>query len=209
MARRSVLLRAILSLLVIWAVVWSVRSAATSRQVTAERIEREIAAAEFDDWSERHRVPDAAEAARRERGIRRLAAMFNKLDFREREKSREERAGERFFAKLAPQEKALFLDLTVEETMKNFMQALDALPPEQRREFVERGLREIREGRTAEEMARADALADDLLDRIAEEGMKAYFENSTAETKLDLVPLMEAMNETMQGLRGNEFGLRR
>ena len=28
------------------------------------------------------------------------------------------------------------------------------------------------------------------------------------QTKLDLAPLMEAVNETMQGLRGNEFGPR-
>ena len=39
--------------------------------------------------------------------------------------------------------------------------------------------------------------------------MQAYFEKSSADTKLDLAPLMEAMNETMQGLRGNEFGPRR
>ena len=38
---------------------------------------------------------------------------------------------------------------------------------------------------------------------------RAYFEKSSADTKLDLAPLMEAINETMQGLRGNEFGPRR
>jgi len=39
--------------------------------------------------------------------------------------------------------------------------------------------------------------------------MRAYFEKSNSDTKLDLAPLMDAMNETMQGLRGNEFGPRR
>jgi hypothetical protein len=38
--------------------------------------------------------------------------------------------------------------------------------------------------------------------------MRAYFDKASADTKLDLAPLMEAMNEVMQGLRGNEFGPR-
>jgi len=33
-------------------------------------------------------------------------------------------------------------------------------------------------------------------------------DKASADTKLDLAPLMEAMNEVMQGLRGNEFGPR-
>ena len=82
------------------------------------------------------------------------------------------------------------------------------MEPGQRRKFVEQGLKEIQDGRTADEMARAEELDDNLLETISQEGMRAYFEKSSADTKLDLAPLMEAMNETMQGLRGNEFGPR-
>jgi hypothetical protein len=32
--------------------------------------------------------------------------------------------------------------------------------------------------------------------------------NPSTQAKLDPAPLMEAINETMQGLRGNEFGPR-
>ena len=55
-------------------------------------------------------------------------------------------------------------------------------------------------------MARAEELGPELLEKITQEGMRAYFEKSSAETKLDLAPLMQAVNETMQGLRGHEFG---
>jgi hypothetical protein len=82
------------------------------------------------------------------------------------------------------------------------------MKPEQRKKFVEQGLKEIQQGRTQEEMARADEMSAELLDKISQEGIRAYFEKSTADTKLDLAPLMDAMNETMQGLRGNEFGPR-
>lgn len=206
MARRDVFTKVAVVLVIVWACVWGLRSAAGSRKITAERIDREVAAANFADWSGESRPPAAAEAKRREQELRAIAGLVNRLDFQERQKNRETRAGEEFFRKLSPSEKALFIDLTIMESMGRFMVALDAMEPEQRKKFVEQGLKEVREGRTEAEMARADEMGANLLDKITQEGMRAYFEKSSADTKLDLAPLMEAMNETMQGLRGNEFG---
>jgi hypothetical protein len=206
MSRKSVAARAVLVLLVVWAAVWAVRTCAASRKITAESLSREMARADFSDWSGKEAAPDKAEAEHRDARIRKIAEMVNRLDFQEREKNRRNPAGEEFFRRLSPPEKSLFIDLTVRESMNRFMEALDAMPPEQRRKFVEQGLKEIEEGRTEEDMARADELGADLLDKIGREGMRAYFEKSSADTKLDLAPLMEAVNETMQGLRGNEFG---
>lgn len=208
MARKQVIIKAAIVLLLVWSSVWVVRAYAGSRKITAERVNREVAAAHFADWSAEKSPPDPAEAARRDKELRKIADLVNQLDFQEREKNRDNRTGEAFFRRLAPNEKSLFIDLTIMESMGRFMEALDAMKPEQRKKFVEQGLKEINEGRTADEMARADELGSDLLDKISAEGMKAYFEKSSADTKLDLAPLMEAMNETMQGLRGNEFGPR-
>ena len=208
MARRDVILKAALVLLVVWAAVWAIRAYAETRKITAERLDREVAAARFADWSDLASPPDRAEAARREAELRNVAGLVNRLDFQEREKNRENRAGEKFFRKLAPDEKSLFIELTIVESMSRFMESLDAMKPEQRKKFVEQGMKEIQSGRTEEEMARTDELGADLLEKISQQGMRAYFDKSSADTKLDLAPLMEAMNETMQGLRGNEFGPR-
>ncbi len=208
MARRDVMIKAALVLVIVWASVWGIRAYAGSRKITAERVNREVAAANFADWSSENAPTDAAEAQRRDKELRKIAGLVNGLDFQEREKNRDNRTGETFFRKLSPGEKGLFIDLTIMESMSRFMQSLDAMKPEQRRKFVEQGLNEIKEGRTGAEMARADELGADLLDKISQQGMKAYFEKSSADTKLDLAPLMQAMNETMQGLRGNEFGPR-
>ena len=208
MARRDVILKAALVLLIVWAVVWGIRAYAGSKKITAERLDRQVAAARFADWSDQASPPDRAEAARREKELRNIAGLVNRLDFQEREKNRENRAGENFFRKLAPDEKSLFVELTIVESMSRFMESLDAMKPEQRKKFVEQGMKEIQSGRTEEERARADELGADLLDKISQQGMRAYFDKSSADTKLDLAPLMEAMNETMQGLRGNEFGPR-
>jgi hypothetical protein len=148
MARRDVILKAALVLLVVWAVVWAIRAYAETRKITAERLDREVAAARFADWSDLASPPDRAEAARREAELRNVAGLVNRLDFQEREKNRENRAGEKFFRKLAPDEKSLFIELTIVESMSRFMESLDAMKPEQRKKFVEQGMKEIQSGRT-------------------------------------------------------------
>ncbi|MFM2198186.1 MAG: hypothetical protein RLZZ505_1618 [Verrucomicrobiota bacterium] len=204
--KQAIILKGIAVLALVWAAVFAVRSFASSKKITAELIEREVRDLKFDDWSEN--PGSGAVAKEREEEIRRIADMVNRLDFAEREKNRQNRGGEDFFRKLSTTEKNLFIDLTIMESMSRFMEALDQMPEEQRKSFVERGLKEIQEGRTEEEMARAKELDETLLTKISEEGMRAYFDKASADTKLDLAPLMEAMNEVMQGLRGNEFGPR-
>jgi hypothetical protein len=169
-------------------------------------MEREVQGLNFADWSESPGV--SSEGKRREEEIRRISKMYNQLDFTEREKNRDSRSGEVFFKKLTPVEKNLFVQLTVVETMSRFMEALDQMPQDERKKFVEKGLKEIQDGRTEEEMERAGEMDENLLTKISEEGMRAYFDKASADTKLDLAPLMEAMNEVMQGLRGNQFGAR-
>lgn len=208
MARKDVILKALVVLAVVWSCVWGIRAYAGSRKITADRVNREVAEASFSDWSQQVSSPDSAEAKRRDREIREISDFVNRLDFQEREKNRDNRTVEAFFRKLSPSEKSRFIDLTIMESMGRFMESLDGMKPEQRKQFVEKGLREIQEGRTQEEMSRANELGAELIDRISEEGMKAYFQKANTDTKLDLAPLMEAMNDVMQGMRGNEFGPR-
>lgn len=201
---RALIFKAVAVLVLVWGVVFAVRSMAASKKVTADRLDLEVRALRFEDWSEQS--GSVAETERREEGIRRIASMVNRLDFKERQRNRENRSNEEFFRRLNPREKNLFVDLTIVESMGKFMEALDRMPAAQRRQFVEQGLREIQEGRTGAEIERVQEMDEQLLAKISEEGMRAYFSQATADTKLDLAPLMEAMNEVMQGLRGNEFG---
>jgi len=203
MANQRVLIQAFIALLLVWGAVAGIRSIAGSKRITAEKIRVEILSANFADWSEG--MPPGSDPAGRAAHLEKIADLFNRLDFNERERARDERIGEDFFARLAPPERERFVELTVEKSMQSLMRALDAMNAEERRRIVERGLREIEDGRTEEEMLRAEALSEDLLNRITEEGLKAYFHQAGADTKLDLAPLMEAMDALVKGLRGNEF----
>jgi hypothetical protein len=193
-------------LALVWLVVWGIRAFASSRTPTAARIKEQIDRARFADWSGNDSTNDTKQAANRETEIRKIADLINKLDFQEREKNRDQRVGEDFFRKLNAREKTLFIDLTIAESMNRFMEALDTMPPDQRRKFVEQGLKQITDGKTQADITRAEELSPELLEKISQEGIRAYFQKSSVETKLDLAPLMESINETMQGLRGNQFG---
>ena len=199
-------IQAAVLLLLVWGAVSGVRMLVGTQRVTAEKMAKEIEAANFEHWSELEVLPANAESKGRHKMIIKIADMVNDLDFAEREKARDNRIGENFFRKLAQPEKEMFIDLTLEKSMETFIKALDALDPEQRRKFVEDGLREIEDGLTEAEMKRTREMSEDLLRRITDEGMKSYFENASADTKIDLAPLMEAMDEVMKGMRGSEFG---
>ena len=90
MQHRRTFYQAIVALLAIWLVVFAVRSYAGSKKITAERIQKEISGANFDDWSQGD--PGTASLARkREEKIREIANLTNRLDFQEREKNRDNR----------------------------------------------------------------------------------------------------------------------
>ena len=167
MARRKVIIQAALVLALVWACVGGVRYYAASKKITAERVNETVEQANFADWSA-SAPADPAEAKRLDEELRRIAGLVNRLDFQQREKNRDNRTGETFFRKLSPAEKSLFIELTVVESMSRFMESLDSMEPGQRRKFVEQGLKEIQDGRTADEMARAEELDDNLLETISQ-----------------------------------------
>lgn len=208
MSRRNVIFKAVLILVLVWSGVWCIRAYAGSRKITADRVGREMASAGFADWSEHATQPDTAEAIRRDKKLRDIADLVNLLDFQEREAHRRKRTDAAFFSRLSPQEKGRYIELTVMESFKRFMKSLDGMPPKQRRQFIEQGLKEFAQGGSEGDLARAKALGADMLSKISLDGMRAFLGNSNTDTQLKLAPLIEVVNETMQGLRGSEFGPR-
>jgi len=206
MRRKRVLIQTLLALVLLWGAVTVVRAFAGSKQITAGKIAAEANAAGFEDWSQYGTAPDTSRGKDREKKIREVADLVNRLDFAEREKTRDDRSLERMTNLMTHDEKVLFIDLTVRESMGRFMEAIDKLPPEKRKQFVEKALKDIETGKTAEEIARLQNMGKDVMEKVQSEGMRAYFEKASADTKLDLAPLMESTNELMQNLRGQEIG---
>lgn len=203
--KRRVILQGIAICAVVWVVALGAQSMFGGMKPSAEKLKQVVQEAKFEDWSGLDDAPDVAEGQRREEQLREVAGILNELDFKERERLRDSGKDRQLFRLLSRPEQILFFDLTYAESIKRMMEALDGLSPEERQKFVEKGLQELEDGVAQEDMVRMRELGDDLLEKAAKEGFQAFMQNASAETKMDMAPLMEAMNESMQGLRAQDW----
>lgn len=202
MNRGALFLKVGVGIAVLWLAVYGVKALVAPHQATPERVSELVAEANFEDYSQYEQVPKSAVAASRQEQMEAVASVVNRLDLSGQEKSRD--VLESFWQKLSAMERRQFVDLTM-ESFTRFFEALDALTPEARRDFVERGFREIQDGTTESRMEMLMEQDPEIMERIAEYGMKAYFEKASAETKMEMAPFLKATNEVMQGIRGQPF----
>ncbi|MEM1210986.1 MAG: hypothetical protein AAGI68_01695 [Planctomycetota bacterium] len=106
------------------------------------------------------------------------------------------------FALLTPQEQQRYLDQTLPQGFEEMMQAINAMPRDERQRLVERALRDM-----DDELARnADEAPDDaIVQQFVNEGMRSYLRDASAETKLDLQPLIQQLQAELQRPRNAPF----
>jgi catalase len=133
----------------------------------------------------------------------------NRLDFDQRRSMREEGrdVGQRFFDSLTGEERARFLEETVEQHFKSVMKAFNQMPREERQRLVKQSMADMNrdqpDGRNMDRLKRDD---EQVFEKVVEKGLGAYYEDASAETKLDLAPLMEQMQQRLRGFGGNGMG---
>ncbi len=189
-------------LVILWGVIFGIKSIVAPHKATPERVNTLISEAQFDDYSQFEKVPNRSIRENRLASMEEVASVVNRLDLTGQEESRDQL--EDFWNKMSAIERRQFVDLTM-ESFTRFFEALDALTQQARRQFVERGFRELEDGTTEERFEAMLARDPEIMEHIAQNGMKAYFENASAETKMELAPFLKATNEMMQGIRGQPF----
>lgn len=183
-----------LALLAIWAIAAIGILAGRSLQPTPEKIAAYIAKHPLDAQSESQRA----------KTLEAVAERLNGLDFEQREKLRRTGATEKFYRSLSPDEQSKFLDLTLPAGFRQMMQAFNKMKPEKRREFVNNAVKRMQEARERGEMnhpAGAPTPNPEQMNRIVQQGMKAFYEEADAGTKLDFAPLIEQMQQTIGQFR--------
>lgn len=145
---------------------------------------------------------DSLHGAERERHLQALADRLNRLPFEERRELREGRALEGVFRKMLPEEQGQFLDRTLPTGFREVMEAFNKMTSEERRKHVERALRDMRARAGEADPGRIEErLADGQARKIIDQGLQSFYRDSTAETKMDLAPLIEEIQAQMQGFR--------
>ncbi len=128
-----------------------------------------------------------------------LADRVNHLDFDERQKFRLEKRLRNFFLEMSEAERTHYLELTLPNGMKNMMEAFNKMTPQKRKQVVNRAVTEL--SRVSAQGDRAEmekALGDENLKKVVAEGMKAYFTEANSQTKLDLQPLLDQVQNILQ-----------
>jgi hypothetical protein len=176
-------LKIVVLLAVIWAVagvvIWIVRAAKPTPASVAAFMQ-----------------PDRLEGkspAERAKLIDKAAGMLNQLDFDQRGQLRHDRAQDKFFRALTPDEQGRFLDATLPGGFKQMMESFNKMEPQKRRKFVENALKRMQEH---EGDAPPPNLDDKNVQRIVDQGLKSFYNDANADTKLDLAPLIEQMQKS-------------
>jgi hypothetical protein len=185
---RSLWLKAIAIVAGLWLLVGAIIWLARDARPTPNSVGR---------YAELHPV-EGQDSAARQKIMRRLAEQLNQLDYEQRREVRMGRKLENFFKTLTPAEQSEFIDLTFPAGFRQMMEAFNKMPPNKRRNFVDRALKDMQ--------SRGDAGADLPPDdpnrkKIVEQGLQSFYSEASAETKMDLAPLIEEMQRNLQGLR--------
>lgn len=182
-------LKALLALAGIWLVVGLVILLARSAKPTPDSL---IA------YTEKH--PVAGEPAPdRARILEKVAHDLNQLSYEQRREFRMSRKLDQFFKSLTPAEQSRFLDLTMPTGFKQMMDAFNKMDPIKRKQMVAKALADMR--RQAENGEQAPPQDDDPnMQKIIDQGMHSFYSDASAETKMDLAPLIEQIQKNLQGL---------
>ncbi|MEM6392699.1 MAG: hypothetical protein AAF797_08005 [Planctomycetota bacterium] len=107
------------------------------------------------------------------------------------------------FAQLAPDEQQRYLDQTLPRGFEQMMQAINAMPRDERQRLVDRALQDMQ----SEFNRDPDEAPDDaIVQQFINEGMRSYLRDASAETKLDLQPLIQQIQTELQSPRNRGFG---
>jgi hypothetical protein len=191
--RNRLLLKGIAALLLLWGIAYGVVRWAGSVRASPEKV------AAFVEENPLEEVEDPGE---RKRIIGTLATMLNELEASEvrvLEESAESDPRRDFFMQLSPDEQFYFLQRRVGRAFQQMMQSFNEMDREERKKIVERSLKRMEEERGGP--GRLEETDPAVAEKITEAGLKAYYEDASAETKIDLAPLLEEMQRSMAGMR--------
>ncbi len=196
-ARNRLLLKGGVAIVALWIAVGVVTRLAGSMKPTPEKIEKYVL---------NHPLDDIKDPEERRQMITRLAEMMNQLepeDMRKLEEKATRESRRALFSSMTPEEQWFFMEKRMGRAFTQMMESFNQMEREERKKMVEQSLKQMRKNEGDRPM---DDATPEMVEKIASAGMKSYFEDASAETKLDLAPLMEELQKTMSSLRGHGRG---
>ena len=197
---KGILLRGAAVLGVIWAIVWGVTSWSGGKKATPEKVTGIIDSADFEDWSEvsSGNFTSDQKVARLAK-LDEVGEVLNRLDLRQRKQLDEEGILYDLFFRLSREEKLHFINITFNKSAERLMESFDQMTPEERERMVQKSVQDMTNGKGAEALDRLKAEDPEVLKLVIQKGFKAYYQGASANTKMALLPFLDAVGEAVQG----------
>jgi len=206
---RSIIL-AVTALVLVWLLAWAGYILAKNSKMTAEKLRAYVESTNLSKLR----------GAERAKAIQKLADKLNALSAEERRRMRMEKMAGRWFEEMTEEEKAAFIDATMPTGFKQMITAFEQLPEDKRRKTIDDAMTRLREARekiTAGEPGQisqrggtnAPPMSKDLEEKVRTIGLKTFYSQSSAQTKAELAPVLEELQNVMRaggtfrGRRGN------
>ena len=192
--RNQLLIKGLVALAIVWALAYGIVSWAGAIRPTPEKVKA------FVDANPIEALEDPEE---RKRVIGTLATMLNELEpseVRLFEGDGENDPRRDFFKHLTPDEQFYFLEKRVGRAFQQMMQSFNDMERGERKQIVERSLKRMQEQNGGP--GRIEEADPAVAEKITEAGLKSYYEDASAETKIDLAPLLEEIQRSMTGMGG-------
>jgi len=180
----------VIVLLVIWGVAASVIFWARSSKPTPDKVLH---------FLETHPLADASPSDQAKL-VDKVADQLNHLTYEERREVRMSNKLDAFFRALSSPEQSRFLDLTLPQGFKQMMDALNKMTHEKRKEFVDKALADMKKHED-DEIPPEKRQLDSNGEKIVNQGFKSFYSDASAETKMDVAPLIEQLQRNLQGAR--------
>ncbi|MEM7697601.1 MAG: hypothetical protein AAF236_04265 [Verrucomicrobiota bacterium] len=192
--RNRLLLKGAVILVVLFGLVWSVASFARSLRPSPEKIAAYLQEIDFDSVTD----PD-----QRRETIATVADWLNAMEPHELQELQDHYEGDPrqdWMGRLTPEEQLFFVERRIGRAFEQMMEAFNEMDREERKKIVSRALKGLRDG-DGSRSRRPEQADEEMIEKIADAGFRAYLKEASAETKLDLAPLMEEMQSVMGGRR--------
>ena len=199
--RRRLLFVSVTVLAVAWMVALGGFLWSRASKVTPERL---VAYLESLDWK-------SLTPAQRAAAIRKLADWLNTLSPEDRRKVRMDPRLRELFRDFSMEDKETFLELTLPTGLKQMLTAFEQMPEERRRRAIGESIRRLREARERGEGMEGPGggggaggppdVPPEFQEKVVKMGLKSFYENSSADLKVEVSPLLEEIQRSMENGR--------
>ena len=187
------------AVVVIWIIAMTGYFIARNSKPTAEKVRAYAESVDLKKLS----------GAERARAIRKLADKLNALSIEERQRARMDEVAKDWFEQMTEEEKAAFIEATMPTGFKQMLTAFEELPEEKRRRTIDDTLRRLKDTRARilagegvpEQTNGAPQISPELQAKIQTIGLKAFYSQSSAQTKAELAPVLEELQRVMESGR--------